>query len=140
MTTPPPDTETKAAMKTTLVVSTTWSASHQLDRTFGTRRKHAQHKCARLHGHGYKMEVHVTGPVNSLGIVADFAHIKEVVRRIVHFRFDHKHLNDDDWFADVDPTAEVVAAKSLEALRSSLPGVTKVVLWETESGRVEVEA
>src|SRR3954463_14834136 len=88
-----------------------------------------QGKCRNLHGHSYRLEVSVEGPLNEHGIVMDFADVKAVVGREIIDRYDHTYLND---LMD-NPTAEVIAQavwKSLEA--AGLP-IVAVRLWETEN-------
>ena len=51
-------------------------------------------KCARPHGHGYRLEVTVEGPVRDDGLVFDFYDLKRIVRERVVDRLDHRDLND----------------------------------------------
>lgn len=52
------------------------------------------HKCARLHGHSFKVEVHVSGPADpSLGWVVDFADIGAAFRPVFE-ALDHRYLNE----------------------------------------------
>ncbi len=91
-------------------------------------------KCHRLHGHHYRLEVTVAGPVDEHGMVIDFDDLREVVEQSVVTRFDHQLLND---FIP-NPTAELVAYeiwKSLEASGLRLAGVR---LWETPDSMVEL--
>ena len=54
------------------------------------------HKCARLHGHSYRVEVHVTGPVGETsGWVMDFQEIKDAFAPL-HDQLDHRYLNEVD--------------------------------------------
>lgn len=65
------------------------------------------HKCARLHGHSYTVEVTVTGDVDEhLGWVVDFGDIKRKVRPIVG-ELDHRYLNEVPGLEN--PTSENVA-------------------------------
>jgi 6-pyruvoyltetrahydropterin/6-carboxytetrahydropterin synthase len=98
-------------------------------------------KCRNLHGHTYRLEVSVEGPVGPQGIVTDFADIDVIVRRDIIDRFDHVYLND---FLD-NPTAELVAAdiwKRLEQTDWGLGGGTLRLaglrLWETPDSSVEL--
>jgi len=69
-------------------------------------------KCRTPHGHNYIVEVVVEGPLNGMGMVADFADVKDVFLVAVG-KYDHKNLN--DFF--FTPTAEVLAVQWLQALR-----------------------
>src|SRR3954471_863290 len=52
------------------------------------------HKCARLHGHSYRVEVRVSGEVGTeTGWVVDFAEIKAAFRPL-HETLDHHYLNE----------------------------------------------
>ena len=87
------------------------------------------HKCARLHGHSYRVIVHVDGPVESgTGWVMDFGDIKtafEPVRK----QLDHYYLNEIDGLAN--PTSEILAAWIWERLAPGLPGLSAVTVRET---------
>jgi 6-pyruvoyltetrahydropterin/6-carboxytetrahydropterin synthase len=51
------------------------------------------HKCARLHGHSYHVEVMVKGPVDArTGWVMDFAELKEKFKPLEE-QLDHHFLN-----------------------------------------------
>ena len=87
------------------------------------------HKCGRLHGHSFRVEVHVGGPVDDhTGWVVDFADIKaacEPLREIL----DHHYLNDIEGLEN--PTSENVARWIWGRLKPVLPGLCKIALSET---------
>lgn len=88
-----------------------------------------QHKCARLHGHSFRVEVHVAGtPGPRSGWVMDFADIAEAWRA-VHDALDHRCLNDIEGLEN--PTSEVLAAWIWERLRGALRGLSEIVVEET---------
>jgi 6-pyruvoyltetrahydropterin/6-carboxytetrahydropterin synthase len=91
-------------------------------------------KCKHLHGHSYRLEVSVEGPLNEHGIVVDFADLKRVVKAEVIDRFDHRYLND---IVD-NPTAEVLAQSIWKSLEAAGLALAAVRLWETETCSVEV--
>jgi 6-pyruvoyltetrahydropterin/6-carboxytetrahydropterin synthase len=65
------------------------------------------HKCARLHGHSYRVDVTVDGTVDlQLGWVCDFAAVKAAWRPL-HELLDHYYLNDIEGLDN--PTSEVLA-------------------------------
>jgi len=64
------------------------------------------HKCRRMHGHNYAVEVTASGPVRADGFVADFADLDAVVNPLVE-TVDHRVLNIVDGLAN--PTAENIA-------------------------------
>jgi len=113
-------------MRTFVTRSFTFEAAHQLPWHPG--------KCRGLHGHGYRLDVTVEGPIGPHGIVIDFADVAEMVEREVIARYDHAYLND---LMD-NPTAELIAhdiCKTLDAV--GLP-VARIRLWETDDCMVEI--
>lgn len=69
----------------TISKSFTFEASHVLPRHPG--------KCARLHGHSWKLTVSVQGPVNQeTGFVADYGALSKLVQKTVIGLLDHQHL------------------------------------------------
>jgi 6-pyruvoyltetrahydropterin/6-carboxytetrahydropterin synthase len=89
----------------------------------------AGHKCSRLHGHSYRVAVHVDGPVDGhLGWVRDFDDLSCAMRPVLD-RLDHYYLNDIDGLDN--PTSEVLARWIWDRLSPSLPGLSEVVVRET---------
>ena len=87
------------------------------------------HKCARLHGHSYLVEVHVSGQVGAdTGWVMDFGDLSDALRP-VRDQLDHYYLNDIAGLAN--PTSEVLARWIWERLLPDLPELTQVVVRET---------
>jgi 6-pyruvoyltetrahydropterin/6-carboxytetrahydropterin synthase len=87
------------------------------------------HKCARLHGHSFRIEVHVGGDVDPhTGWVMDFADVRAACEP-VRLALDHYYLND---IAGLDnPTSENVARWIWVRLAPDLPGLAAVVVRET---------
>lgn len=87
------------------------------------------HKCRRLHGHSFHVQVHVAGPLDpTLGWVTDFADLKAAWEPI-HDALDHRCLNDIDGLAN--PTSEMLALWIWQRLKPALPNLSKVVVQET---------
>jgi 6-pyruvoyltetrahydropterin/6-carboxytetrahydropterin synthase len=87
------------------------------------------HKCRRLHGHSFHIQVHVAGPLDpQLGWVMDFADLKTAWKPI-HDALDHRCLNDVEGLAN--PTSEMLAAWIWQRLKPTLPILSKVVVQET---------
>jgi 6-pyruvoyltetrahydropterin/6-carboxytetrahydropterin synthase len=88
----------------------------------------AGHKCERLHGHSFRVEVHVTGPVHAeQGWVLDFADIRAAFGPL-HDQLDHRYLNEVPGLDN--PTSENLAVWIWDRLAASLP-LSAVVIRET---------
>jgi 6-pyruvoyltetrahydropterin/6-carboxytetrahydropterin synthase len=87
------------------------------------------HKCRRMHGHSFQIQVHVRGPVDPhLGWVMDFAEIKAAFAP-VEDEIDHRCLNDVEGLEN--PTSENLARWLWRRLRPALPLLSKIVVQET---------
>lgn len=65
------------------------------------------HKCGRLHGHSFRANLTVTGPVDEKrGWIMDYADLKEIVQPIIQ-SLDHNYLNDIEGLEN--PTSEIIA-------------------------------
>ena len=79
------------------------------------------HPCSRLHGHSFRVEVHISGPLDeALGWVVDFAEI-DAAWQTVHAALDHRYLND----------IPGLAVWLWNALKPLLPGLAKIIVMET---------
>lgn len=86
------------------------------------------HPCSRVHGHSFRVEVHVAGPLDpALGWVVDFADIDRAWQA-VHAALDHRYLNDIEGLAN--PTSERLAVWLWQRLLPDLPGLAKLVVME----------
>lgn len=113
-------------MRTRVTRSFTFEAAHRLPWHAG--------RCRELHGHGYRLEVTVEGPLDANGVVLDFDDVKAVVQREVVDRYDHAYLND---LLD-NPTAELVAADAWKRLEAAGLTPARLRLWETPNSSVEL--
>jgi 6-pyruvoyltetrahydropterin/6-carboxytetrahydropterin synthase len=111
----------------------------ELIRTFRFEAAHAlpnvpaDHKCRRLHGHSYRVDVHVAGPIDpAKGWVMDFGDIKKAVQPILD-DLDHRMLSDLPGLAN--STSELIAAYIWDRLEASLPLLSAVTVWESETSR-----
>lgn len=87
------------------------------------------HPCARVHGHSFAIEVHVSGPLDPvLGWVVDFADIEQAWQPI-HQTLDHRYLNEVPGLEN--PTSELLARWIWEHLKPVLPGLSRIVIMET---------
>lgn len=93
------------------------------------------HKCARLHGHSFRVAIHVEGEVgDDSGWVVDFAEIERAFAPL-RDQLDHRYLNEVDGLDN--PTSERVAVWIWERLAPALSGLDKVVVRETCTAGVE---
>lgn len=87
------------------------------------------HKCARLHGHSWSIEVAIEGPVgDDTGWVMDYADLKAAFQPI-HDRIDHNYLNEIPGLEN--PTSERLAVWLWNELKPRLPLLSELVIAET---------
>jgi 6-pyruvoyltetrahydropterin/6-carboxytetrahydropterin synthase len=87
------------------------------------------HKCRRMHGHSFRVEVYVEGAVDEeAGWVMDFADIKERFKPLEE-QLDHRLLNEVEGLEN--PTSENLARWIWRQLKPALPGLSKLVVLET---------
>jgi 6-pyruvoyltetrahydropterin/6-carboxytetrahydropterin synthase len=87
------------------------------------------HKCKRLHGHSFHIEIHVAGPLDArLGWVMDFADLKAAFQPIEE-AIDHRCLNDIPGLEN--PTSENLARWIWQRLKPELALLSQVVVRET---------
>ncbi|MCA8923615.1 MAG: 6-carboxytetrahydropterin synthase QueD [Planctomycetes bacterium] len=110
-------------------------SEHEIFKEFGIEAAHrlphvpADHKCARLHGHSFRIAIHVRGPLDpQLGWVADFAELKRAWKPLEE-QLDHRYLNDVPGLEN--PTSEHLARWIYERLAPALPGLDHVQVRET---------
>jgi 6-pyruvoyltetrahydropterin/6-carboxytetrahydropterin synthase len=89
----------------------------------------ASHKCSRLHGHSFRIELHLAGPLDPrLGWVMDFADVKAAFLPFYE-QLDHRYLNEVPGLEN--PTSEVLAKWVYDRVKPQLPLLSKVVVGET---------
>jgi len=87
------------------------------------------HKCSRMHGHSYRVEITLRGPVNpATGWLVDFAEIDEAWADLYR-QFDHRILNDVQGLDN--PTCENLCAFIWNVIHKKLPYLAAVTVWET---------
>ena len=93
-------------------------------------------KCARLHGHSYRLDVALEGPLQesgpAAGMIEDFDTVSRVVKAAVISRLDHSSLNE----LLENPTAENIVVWIWQRLAHKLPYLAELTLWETRKACV----
>jgi 6-pyruvoyltetrahydropterin/6-carboxytetrahydropterin synthase len=116
-------------MRATLVKRFTFEAAHLLPQM------PEGHKCRRLHGHSYAIEVSVEGEVDArTGLVMDYGEITAAVKPFIEL-LDHRYLNEIAGLEN--STSEVLAKWLWDRIRPTLRGVVCISVAETCSVRCE---
>ena len=123
----------------TIFKSFEFEAAHRLPKHRGA--------CKYLHGHSYKLEVGISGPVDiNTGMIIDFKSLKGLVNEIVIDRLDHSYLNELIMISNFPAeclTAENMVIWIVNQLKGRLrlidPSMTVTVvrLWETSGSYCE---
>jgi len=92
------------------------------------------HKCARMHGHSFAVEVMVSGEVDPrTGWLIDFGDITAVVEPLLKRELDHRTLNDVPGLEN--PTSEHLCRWLWERLAATIPGLAAITVHETCTAR-----
>ena len=87
------------------------------------------HRCRRMHGHSYRVELTLDGPVDpATGWVADFFDVEAAFGPLLA-RLDHHCLNEIEGLEN--PTAEHIAMWVWERAKPLLPLLAAVRVYET---------
>ncbi len=93
------------------------------------------HKCARLHGHSFRVELVCEGRVDPrTGWLMDFADIKKCFDPL-HEQLDHHNLNEVEGLEN--PTAENIARWIWDRVKPMLEALVQVNVAETCTSRCE---
>ncbi len=110
-----------------------------IERTFRFEAAHLlpnvppEHKCRRLHGHSFIVDVAAEGPVDpKLGWFIDYADLEEAFVPLRE-QLDHRYLNDVPGLEN--PTSEHLAHWIWERLAGKVPGLRRIVVHETCNSR-----
>lgn len=92
------------------------------------------HKCFRLHGHSFEVEICVAGDVDErAGWLVDFGHVTAIVEPVLRAELDHRTLNDVPGLEN--PTSEMLCLWLWRRLRPALPMLSTVTVHETCAAR-----
>ena len=121
--------------KITVVKEFTFDSAHYLPNHIGA--------CKNLHGHTYRLQIGVTGEINSeTGMVVDFQYLKETIQYLILSHVDHVFLNElktDDRFPCNQPTAEKMVLWIRDRLIKGF-NITFIRLYETPTSYAEWRA
>ncbi len=125
------------------LAATTTRVNVRLVRKYGFESAHRLplvpegHKCSRLHGHSFRVEVAVHGGVDeALGWFIDYAEIDATCRPVIG-PLDHRYLNELPGLEN--PTSEHIAKYIWDRLAPTLRGLERVTVMETCESRCEYE-
>lgn len=89
----------------------------------------AGHKCARLHGHSFRIRLVVAGEVDPrTGWILDFGDLKDAFEPLFE-QLDHNYLNEIEGLEN--PTSEVLARWVYDRLKPALAQLSRVEVAET---------
>ncbi|PPQ35812.1 6-carboxytetrahydropterin synthase QueD [Rhodoblastus acidophilus] len=109
----------------------TFEAAHRLPNVPAT------HRCHRMHGHSYRVELRLEGPVDpQSGFVTDFFDVENAFGPVLA-KLDHHCLNEIEGLEN--PTAENIAAWIWDRIKPTLGQIAAVVVFETPNCWAEYE-
>ncbi|MFK7970192.1 MAG: 6-carboxytetrahydropterin synthase QueD [Bacteroidia bacterium] len=99
------------------------------------------HKCTRIHGHNFKVDVNLLGEVNPAdGMVRDFGEIKTLVNPLIEM-LDHHFINEVGEVMDEPllkvPTTENLVIWFYEKIKPTIPELYSVIIHETDQNSCE---
>jgi 6-pyruvoyltetrahydropterin/6-carboxytetrahydropterin synthase len=111
------------------MIETHFSAAHQLRGYNGD--------CEKLHGHNWKIQVHViAGKLNELDIAIDFHELKDLTEEVIA-PLDHSFLNEIFPFTEKNPSSENIAKLIFDSLKKRVNDdnihLSAVTVWESET-------
>jgi 6-pyruvoyltetrahydropterin/6-carboxytetrahydropterin synthase len=113
-----------------LKVQGTFSSAHNLRGYKG--------KCEDLHGHNWIVEIVIkSAQLDNIGMVLDFKYLKKKLNACLE-RMDHKYLNRIPYFSaaggkKINPTSENIAKYIYKKLKSQIPWLNCVTVWENST-------
>lgn len=111
------------------MIETFFSAAHQLRGYNGD--------CENLHGHNWKVQVHVLAErLNEIDIAIDFHELKELTEEVIS-QLDHGFLNEIFPFTEKNPSSENIAKWIYDSLKKKINDgnvhLSAVSVWESET-------
>ena len=116
-------------MRIELVKTFHFESAHQLPHV------PPEHKCHRMHGHSYRVDVCCAGEVDPrTGWLLDFGEVKARVEPLIRNELDHRVLNDIAGLEN--PTAEMLAHWLWQRIAPIVPYLASITVHETTTSRV----
>lgn len=110
-----------------LSVESHFSAAHHL--------LNYQGDCENIHGHNWKVEIVVAGEeLDKSGMLIDFKILKKHLNEVLDM-LDHKDINTLEEFRGISPSSENIARFIYSQLKTRLPQLKSVSVWETEKAK-----
>jgi 6-pyruvoyltetrahydropterin/6-carboxytetrahydropterin synthase len=111
------------------MIETRFASAHQLRGYMG--------KCENLHGHNWKVQVHVSAEkLNDIDLAIDFHELKHYADEVVG-QLDHAFLNDLFPFTEINPSSENIAKWIFDSLNKKLDDqpvqLSAVTVWESDT-------
>jgi 6-pyruvoyltetrahydropterin/6-carboxytetrahydropterin synthase len=111
-----------------LMIETTFSSAHQL--------RGYMDKCENLHGHNWKVQVHVAAErLNEIGIAVDFHDLMRLTNEVTS-SLDHAFLNNVFPFTEINPSSENIAKWIYDSLKKKINtdyiNLTAITVWESD--------
>jgi 6-pyruvoyltetrahydropterin/6-carboxytetrahydropterin synthase len=112
-----------------LMIETTFSSAHQL--------RGYMDKCENLHGHNWKVQVHVAAErLNEIGIAVDFHDLMRLTNEVTS-SLDHAFLNNVFPFTEINPSSENIAKWIYDSLKKKINtdyiNLTAITVWESDT-------
>lgn len=122
----------KSRAMLTITQSFTFEAAHHLPHVPET------HRCRRLHGHSYRVDLTLGGAPDPLtGFIVDFFDVEKAFAPVLA-RLDHHLLNEIEGLEN--PTAELIAMWIFDKVKPQLAELVSVRLYETPTSWADYSA
>ena len=87
--------------------------------------------CENQHGHNWLVEAFVTGDtLDKSNILIDYKVLKTEMKKVLDY-LDHEDINELPEFKGISPSSETLAKFIYDRLKTAIPIVSKISVWET---------
>ena len=88
-------------------------------------------ECENQHGHNWLVEAYVQGTeLDKSNILIDYKILKKELKEVLNL-LDHKDINELEDFKGVSPSSETLAKYIYCKMKSKVPQISKISVWET---------